>query len=391
MVWLPADSLAERFRQTTQTLTALFPKARRVGGTYQGFIKALVRYSPRLLALLESYYRPLVATLAGEKWRRHGWIPLGVDGSRVALPHSAANRKAFGCGGKVKSAPSAWLVMLLHLGLDLPWAWKIAKATADERGLLRQMAGLLPAGTLLIADAGYTGYDFWQSLHQAGHGFLIRVGANTRLLTQLAFVREYPGLVYVWPKRQQHAGLAPLILRLIVLNDGRQQVYLVTNVLETSRLSDAEAAAFYRLRWHLEIFFRNLKSTVGKRHLRSKAPVPAALELRWAVLGLALLGYWCLQQQLPAGLDPHRVSLAQALRHLRAVLQNPQRRCRRGQSLAARLLTAVGDRYVRRGPKHSGHWPHKKNDGPPKPPKLVAATPNQIHAAQLLAAHLRVA
>ena len=392
MVWEPAVTLGERFTQTLAALAGLFPGARRAGRTYQGFIKAWIAWSPQLLLGLEHYWRTLVRQAAGDQWTHQGWVPLGVDGSRMALPHTAANLQAFGCGGKKHCSPSAWLVMLLHLGTNLPWAWKIAKATADERGLLRQMLGLLPAGALVIADAGYTGYAFWQALQEAGHCFLIRVGANTRLLTRLGYaVREHDGIVYVWPARQARHGQPPLVLRLIVLHDGRKAVYLLTNVLEATRLTDAQAAEFYRLRWSLELFFRGLKGTLGKRQMRSHAPVQAALELRWAVLGLALLGLWTVRSLRGAGRDPRRMSLAGALRHLRAMLRDPARRGRRRETLAARLTGAVRDGYARRGPKSSGHWPHKKNDGPPRAPKITPATPCQILAAKALIPQSRAA
>ena len=42
----------------------------------------------------------------------------------------------------------------------------------------------LPPQALLVADAGFVGYDFWQALLTAGHHFVIRVGANVRLIRQ---------------------------------------------------------------------------------------------------------------------------------------------------------------------------------------------------------------
>lgn len=385
MVWEPGGTLAERFVQTWEALVDLFPGQKRAGRTYQGFIKALVVWSPRLLGMLEPHLRTLVRAAAGPAWQTAGWVLLAVDGSRVALPHTAANLKAFGCGGKKHSSPSAWLVMLLHLGTNLPWAWKIGRATADERGLLRQMLGLLPPQALIIADAGYTGYEFWTRVQDAGQAFLIRVGSNVRLLTQLGYaVREHDGIVYVWPGRQQKRRQPPLVLRLIVLSDGRKPVYLLTNVFDTARLSDAQAADFYRRRWHIELFFRGLKQTLAKRTMRSAAPIQAALELRWAVLGLALLGVWGVQALAAAGQEVRRLSLAAALRHLRACLVRPLRRCRRQQSLPARLAGALQDAYTRAGPKVSGHWPHKKKDRPPGAPKINPATPPQILAAQNL-------
>jgi hypothetical protein len=383
MVWEPAVTLRDRLAETLLTLVDLFPGRKRPGATYQGFIKAWIAWSPRLLNFWEGHWRTLLQTVAGKRWQCGGWVPIAVDGSRVDLPHTGKNLSAFGCGGKDHSGPSAWLVMLLHLGTNLPWSWKIAKATADERGMLRQMLSLLPKLALVIADAGYTGYGFWQALEFGGHAFLIRVGANVKLLTALGCViQERAGIVYVWPDKAAKKNQPPLKLRLILLHDGKGPVYLLTNVFESERLSDQQAAEFYRLRWCVELFFRGFKQTLGKRKMRSHAPVQAALELRWSVLGLALLGLWNVQSQMAAEHDPRKASLASALRHLRVLLRDPAKRCRRKDTLQARLAGAVCDGYVRKAAKSSGHWPRKKKQRPPGAPKMVTATAEQILAAK---------
>jgi hypothetical protein len=259
--------------------------------------------------------------------------------------------------------------------------------------MLRQMLGLLPELALVIADAGYTGYDFWKALASGGHAFLIRVGANVKLLTELGcVVRERAGIVYVWPDRAAKKNQPPLVLRLIVLSGGKKPVYLLTNVLESERLSDQQAAEFYRLRWCLELFFRGLKQTLGKRQMRSHAPVQAALELRWAVLGLALLGLWSVQSQMAGERDPRQVSLAVALSYLRVLLHDPAKRIRRRDSrLMVQLAGAVRDGYVRRSAKTSAHWPHKKKQSPPGAPKITPATAQQVLAAKELTENRRAA
>jgi hypothetical protein len=392
MVWEPDLVLRDRLDKTRAALAALFPKLKRPGKTYQGFIKAWIGWSPRLLCMLEGHWRTLVKKAAGKRWMIGGWVLIGVDGSRMALPHTQANLLAFGRGGKDRSSPSAWLVMLLHLGTNLPWCWKIARATADERGMLRQMLGRLPKMALVIADAGYTGYDFWQALSFGGHSFLIRVGANVKLLTDLGYyVREHAGIVYVWPARAMKKHQPPLALRLIVLHDGKKPVYLLTNVLEEERLTHQQAAEFYRLRWGLELFFRGLKQTLAKREMRSRAPVQAALELRWSVLGLALLALWTAESQMAEGRDPRQMSLATGLRCLRDALEDPVKRCCRRQRLLVRLAGAVRDGYVRKAPKTSGHWPHKKKQRPPDPPKITAATAELMAAVGALFAKRQAA
>jgi hypothetical protein len=47
-----------------------------------------------------------------------------------------------------------------------------------------------PAQALLVAAAGFVGYELWQTLRAAGHHFVLRAGANVRLLRQLGWTRE---------------------------------------------------------------------------------------------------------------------------------------------------------------------------------------------------------
>ena len=60
-------------------------------------------------------------------------------------------------------------------------------------------------------------------------------------------------------------------------------------MFDSARLSDELAARLYRLRWGLGLHYRAMKQTVRRRKLRSQAPVQAALELRFAAAGMALL------------------------------------------------------------------------------------------------------
>jgi hypothetical protein len=65
------------------------------------------------------------------------------------------------------------------------------------------------------------------------------VGGNVRLMTELwpeAHTRRERDIVYVWPKQARKTS-APLKLRLIKVGSGTKAVYLLTNVLDSHRLS----------------------------------------------------------------------------------------------------------------------------------------------------------
>lgn len=387
MAWGEGVSLAGRFEVALSAVDAMFPSRRRVGRTYPGFVKALIRFSPTLLRRIECQLRLAVRAAAGGSWQTFGWVVMGVDGSRVECPHTAANEEALGCGGRKKTGPQLWLTTVLHLATGLPWCWKVGRANADERGHLRRMAHLLPDKTLLVADAGYTGYELWRALIDAGRSILIRVGANVKLLRKLGYaVKEHEGIVYLWPGNHRKAGQQPLVLRLIRLHDGRKEVWLVTNVLEDSRLSDTQAASIYRLRWGLELWFRAMKQTMQRRKMRSAAPVQAVLELRWSVVGLGLLGLMGVRAIAESGGEGRSLGFAAALHAVRDVLRDPQRRPRRGQGLRQRLRGAVKDGYIRRSSKAARDWAHKKTERPPGSPKIRDAHPMEVLAAQQLRA-----
>ena len=62
----------------------------------------------------------------------------------------------------------------------------------------------MPEKTLLLGDAGFFSYSLAARLLAKGHAFLLRVGANKRLLTELfgedAVVFGSDQEVWVWPQ-----------------------------------------------------------------------------------------------------------------------------------------------------------------------------------------------
>ena len=392
MAWAESSTLAQGFASARQTLVAWFPKRRRPGKTYNGFIAASIRHSPVLLALVQEHLWDLVRHVAerGNCWVIWGWVPIGGDGTRAAAPRTKANRKGLGGLGRDRLNPQGWLTMLIHLGTGLPWCWTVGRGDSSERLHLKQMLGCLPAKSLFIADAGFVGYDLWRMMMQLGQPFLIRVGANVNLIRNLA---EELGakacfnaqVVWLWPK-DKRSKQPPLRLRLVVLRDGKVPVYLVTNVMEVSRLSEQDALVFYAMRWGLELWFRSMKQTMGKRKLRSCAPEQALLELSWAAVGLSVLGLMHVEGLIDAGQAPGLATVAGALAVVRQAAQRPARQRRPGRQhrpgcqrqSPGRLLPLLGrthkDGYLRKGPKQTGRYPRKKQYRCAGPPDVRDAT-----------------
>src|SRR5262245_18602204 len=248
------------------------------GRTVPGFHKALAALPTAVLKAVAAAVRGQLLARFGRSLDTDGWKVFGCDGSRLRCPRVAELERRLGDpGGDPGPAgppPQLWLTALVHLSTGLLWSWRLGKGDASERDHLARLLGTLPAGALVVADAGYQGYELACALARAGAAFLIRVSSQTVFYTPVAVAAGAwsDGLAYYWPTAAQKQGLAPVPVRLLRVAGGRrrQDVWLATNVLAAARLPLARAARFYRLRWENEGFFRTYKRTLGKVKLVSR-------------------------------------------------------------------------------------------------------------------------
>ena len=383
MSWDGSEHLKDAFENVWDCLAAMYPTRRRPGRTYRGFIAALRRRSALLLETVSAALRGKMRSLAGRHWRLGRWVPMAADGSRVECPRTKANEKKLGCAGRKKTGPQLFVTTVYHAATGLPWCWHCGGGKSSERSHLEAMIPLLPDGTLLLADAGFTGYDLLSSLQEAGVEFIVRVGANVRLLRKLGYyVREGEGIVSLWPQAKRNQP--PVILRHLVLGAGRRHAaHVVTSVLARSALPDGEVGRMYRLRWGVEVMYRSLKQTMSRRKLRSHTPGSAEVELNWAMMGLWMLGLATVEAMDFRKHCPSSWSVAEALRAVRTAVRKPREARRRG-GLPAALRKAVKDAYKRRRSKEARDWPRKKTETPAKEPRIRTATEAEVQRAKQL-------
>lgn len=372
MVFCEAGTLLDRFDDARRLVTGMFPTRRRTGDTYTGFTRRLLTLGSRLLEPIVANNRQHIQRIAGHHWQWKGFVPMSIDGSRVNAPRTHANEQTLGCTRQGKAGPQMWLTALMHLNTGLPWAWRIGRANASERTHLREMLGVLPTNALLVADAGFVGYDLMRQILANDASFLIRAGANVRLIQELGYAEhDADDTVYLWPKQRMLDMQPPLALRLIRVRDGKKTMCLLTN-LDAKRLSEKHARQLYDKRWGVEVLFRSLKQTLGRRTMRSCAPEQAKAELAWTMVGLQLLGMLSVEQIIKTGRDPIRWSAAESLRAVRQVIKRGQPNHHR--SLFRALAVAMIDSYVRKRCKKARDWPHQKTRRPPGQPHCRKAT-----------------
>ena len=360
----------------------------KLGASYSGFTEALVRETPRMLEPLKGRFRREMQALPGHAWKVGGWLAFAVDGSRQECPHTAANEADLGCAGRNKTAPQVFITTVWHLGLGLPWDFRVGPGTASERNHAFAMVDALPPRAVLVADAGFIGYALCRKLLCSGRSLLLRVGGNIRLLRKLGYYeRERGDIVYLWPQKRQKGQQKPLVLRLIRLRHGKQTLYLVTNVLDRKALTQSQARRLYRLRWGEEVFYRSYKQTLQRRKLLSRTAATCLVESQWALLGLWLLGLLSVSRILATRGDPKRWSVAASRDLVRQAMRDEAPRRGRQGTLRERLALALLDDYRRSGDKTARSYPRKKREKPPGPPKIETAERSERKRAQRLQPH----
>ena len=199
-IWSPAAKLTDAFEEARCQSLGLIGKAALT--TYQGLAGALQTWTATFMPPLIINLHQRMQEVGGRHLRVGRWLPLAIDGSRATTPRTRSNERAF-CAenyGKGKTAkyrkkktkgmrrrknqrakaqpqaPQIWITLMWHIGLGVPWCWKLGPSNSSERQHVMDMirSGHFLKNTLFVGDAGFVGYEFWKLIIEQGHHFLVR-------------------------------------------------------------------------------------------------------------------------------------------------------------------------------------------------------------------------
>jgi hypothetical protein len=376
MTWCCGDSQAERF-ETAKGFTAVcLTKRRRPGKRVQGFQQALARLPMAVLRTVSQGVRQRL--LAMFDLFSDGFFVVGCDGSSMETPRAEELERWLDPPLKEQGVPQVWVTALVHLRTGLLWAWRLGKGYSRERSHLRALLTTLPSAALVVADAGFNGYELAQAITAAGVSFVIRMSGKDTLYTeqQIRLKRFKEGEVLLWPQDARRQGLPPLRVRLIrVRAQDRRDVWLLTNVLDRKRLPAARAARYYRWRWENEGLFRTFKRTLAKVKLTSRTIRLIHREAEAALLATQILiaqGVWGTSSRQ----GERRCSPRKVLLLIRAVIVG-KIGVRQKAAFHERLVKTQREQRERTSAKAKRHWPRRVPHEPPKPPRFLTLTTKQ--------------
>lgn len=227
----------------------------------------------------------------------HDLRPKLLDGTTISLPDTEKNQRTYpqsrsqkpGCGFPLMKLLG---IFSLNTGVLLDYA-KGNKHQSELR-LLKGLLDQFKPGDVVVADRGFCNYVLLAlllvrgvpsvfRLHQRRGADLRkgkRLGKNDRLFTWLKSRQRPPWLPQSWWKKIQ----TELTVRVIRFNLSRpgyrpESVTLVTTLLDPKKYPAQDIAQLYARRWQIELWFRDIKTSMGMEVLRCQSPQMVHKEL----------------------------------------------------------------------------------------------------------------
>lgn len=245
------------------------------------------------------------AEKARHLWR--GFCVKVVDGTTTSLPDTSKNQRAYPQSGAQKPGcgfPLLRLVGVFSLSTGALLDYAKGNKHQHELGLLQRLLHQFKPGDLVLADRGFSTYTLLalllgrgvQSLfrlHQARPADLRkgkRLGKNDRL-----FVWDKPWLRpaylprFIWKSIPAQVPVRVLRFSLRVPGFRVRSVTLVTTLLDPKEYPAQELAHLYAERWRVELWFRDIKTSMGMEVLRCKSPRMVHKELEMFFIAYNLI------------------------------------------------------------------------------------------------------
>ncbi len=215
-----------------------------------------------------------------------------VDGTGVSMPDTLANQDVWpqsssqkiGCG-----FPIARICACFSLKSGALLSYALGNKKNHELPLFRRQWSTFKRGDILLGDKGFCSYFDTAKLKERGVDTVVTLARRAPISAASSLKRLGPDdLLISWQRPVYSANLSysidewsklpeELLLRqikVIVKYPGfrTQRFYIVTTLLDAVQYPAEELAELYFKRWDVELFFRDIKTTMGMDILRCKTP-----------------------------------------------------------------------------------------------------------------------
>jgi len=306
-----------------QSLFALF-SSRRVSEDTGAYCVARARFP------LDSLARIRCAVAAQAARAEELWMGLRVrvlDGTAVSMPDTRKNQRAYPQSAEQKPGcgfPFMKLVGIFSLSTAVLLDYARGNKHQHELSLLHRLLDVFKRGDLVLADRGFSCYSLlallWRNevpalmrLHHARredlrHGK--RLGKHDRLIIWHKphnWERRYIPLK-LWKRLAPQLAVRILRFRLHGPGFRTRSVTLVTTLLDPALYPAEQLALLYARRWQIELWFRDLKTSMGMNVLRCQSPKMIHKELEMFFIAYNLIRCLMIQAARDYHVALHRLS-----------------------------------------------------------------------------------
>lgn len=338
------------------------------------------------------------AEKVGELW--HGFRVKVIDGTGVSMPDTQKNQRAYpqsreqkpGCG-----FPFMKVVGVFSLATGGLLDYARGNKHQHELSLLHRLLDTFKPGDLALADRGFSCYTLLAlllrkgvpalfRLHQARGGDLRRgkrLGKHDRLVVWKKpknWERRYLPLA-LW--RRIVPELPVRILRYSLRRRGfrTRSLTLVTTLLDAQRYPAEQLALLYARRWQIELWFRDIKTSMGMEVLRCLSPKMIHKELEMFFIAYNLIRCLMIQASRDHQVEVQRLSFKGTVDSVRqfSVAIAQARSGKKQKELIGKLIQTIAADLV---PERPGRREPRAVKRRPKPCAWLTKPRHQFKDAQ---------
>jgi len=301
-----------------------------------------------------------------------------VDGTGVSMPDTSANQAEWpqqrhqkpGCG-----FPTAHICGCFELASGILLSHETGNKKNSELGLFRKQWAVFKEGDILLGDKMFCSYYDIAKLKERPVDSVVTLPARNRKPIGEAHAMKALGendLLIKWSKpawnkraaysREQWESLPEeLMLRQIKVDVGTdgfrtQQFHIITTLLDPVAYPVGNLAELYFRRWDVELFLRDIKTTMGMDVLRCKSPGMVRKEIL-----MHFIVYNCVRRLMhesaqARGKEVRRISFKgslQSIRQWEPCLEQARKSLRERRRILDLLYESIARRQVTERPGRS--------------------------------------
>lgn len=215
-----------------------------------------------------------------------------VDGTGVSMPDTSANQEIWpqpasqktGCG-----FPIARICACFSLKSGALLSYALGNKKNHELPLFRQQWNIFKRGDIMLGDKGFCSYFDIANLKEQGVDSVVTLARRVPISAANSLKRLGPDdLLITWPRPVYNPKLSYSIdewaklpedlplrqIKVTVKYPGfrTQKFYIVTTLIDAVQYPAEEIAGLYFKRWDVELFLRDIKTTMGMDILRCQTP-----------------------------------------------------------------------------------------------------------------------